>query len=134
MASCLRSNGMVREVVQSLRFHFAGPDSDTQIPILYRCPELRHLSVYISKATTYYASKRETAMQAIWRGNTTRLSDAKGLDELMQVRGLENIEVLNAPVRAAAKRTDDDVWALRNLLESFVLKKKPDGYAETGGS
>jgi hypothetical protein len=73
-------------------------------------------------------------MQTFWKSNTTRLSDARGIDELMRVRGLESVDVNNAPLRSSVKRTDEEVWGLERLLVSVVLLEKPDGYGQTGGS
>jgi hypothetical protein len=128
MASLLLSNSIAAASIRSLRFLWGGPASDVHIPVLYHCPDLKDLTIFVSKATTYYATKREMEMQTFWKSNTTRLSDARGMDELMKVRGLESVGVKNAPLRAAFKRTDEEVWALERLLESVVVLEKHDGY------
>jgi hypothetical protein len=134
MASLILNNSLAAANIRSLRFYWAGPASDVHIPSLYQCPELKSLTIFVSKATTYYPTKRETEMQTFWKSNTTRLSDARGIDELMRVRGLESVDVNNAPLRSSVKRTDEEVWGLERLLVSVVLLEKPDGYGQTGGS
>ena len=68
-------------------------------------------------------------MQAFFRGHGTRLCDALGIEELMSLRGLDDgIVVRHAPVRAAGRRTDEDVWELEMVLKPMVVLPKGDGY------
>lgn len=62
------------------------------------------------------------------------MSDARGIDELLEVRGLNSAEVMNTPVKTAMKRREEEVRGLERLLERVVFGKKPDGYGVVAGS
>jgi hypothetical protein len=77
--------------------------------------------------TTYHVTEREEKMRKFFGTlrKQDRLCDAPGMDELLQLRGISNIEVKNAPV---SKRTEEEVWSLAKLLMEEVSKAKGPGY------
>jgi hypothetical protein len=83
--------------------------------------------------TTYHLSSREQLMARYFKTNMPRLSDANGLDELIKIRGLENILVKSTPDRQAQKKPVQDSWELEEMLRTVVLQPKPEGYGEEGG-
>lgn len=60
--------------------------------------------------TTYLATPREEKMRDFVRVQKAnpRLSDAKGIEELLKIRGLDVVYVQHAPGKVAAKRTEED--------------------------
>ena len=130
MGAMISSNPLVPANICSLQFIWTGPNSDFDLSLLRRCAKLENLIIYVSKATTQYATRREDNMRNFWKSNRTRLCDARGIDELMSVRGLLFVCVLNGPAKSSAKRTHEDVFALERLLQTYVLQEKPEGYGE----
>ena len=61
-----------------------------------------------------------------------RLTDAIGMDELLQIRGLEDVLVKPAPERHSYKQPIQDEWELDRMLKTMVLLPKPDDYDEVG--
>jgi hypothetical protein len=77
--------------------------------------------------TTYHVTEREEKMRKFFGmlRKQDSLCDAPGMGELLQLRGISNIEVKNAPV---SKRTEEEVWSLAKLLMEEVSKAKGPGY------
>ncbi len=99
-----------------------------------KCPNLDELFVKISTSTTHNVTKREEMMQNYFRANQkpVRLSDACGIEELMQIRGIAKfgVHVSNAPMRSSGKRTEDEVFSMQRLLSDELCKPKPKHYGE----
>lgn len=121
----------MRENIRDLRFHWRGEESDVAINQLRRCGELKNLSVRISKMTLYYMNRRAEKMDRYFHEHRTmkvRLSEARGLDELLMIRGLETVSVKMAPVKVAQKMSEDEGWNLDRLLCDECMGTKPEGY------
>ncbi|KAH6681839.1 hypothetical protein B0J14DRAFT_224322 [Halenospora varia] len=127
----IRNNAFVRENIRDLRFHWRGEESDAAINQLRRCGELKNLTVRISKMTLYHMSKRAEKMDRYFHEHRTtkvRLSEARGLDELLMLRGLETVSVKMAPAKVAQKMSEDEGWNLDRLLHDECMGTKPEGY------
>jgi len=98
--------------------------------MLMQCANLTSLFLRVSKMTTYHVTEREEKMRKFFGmlRKQNRLCDALGMDELLQLRGISNIEVKNAPVRYTSKRTEEEVWSLAKLLMEEISKAKGPGY------
>jgi len=57
--------------------------------------------------------------------SSRRLVDAAGMDELLELRGLEFVQVKHPPIRCAAKRNDEELWHLGRLLQVKCKETKP---------
>jgi hypothetical protein len=55
-----------------------------------------------------------------------------GMDELLQIRSLEDVLVEPAPERHSYMRPIQDECELERMLKPMVLLRKPDGYGEVG--
>lgn len=81
--------------------------------------------------TLYHMSKRAEKMDRYFHEHRTtkvRLSEARGLDELLMLRGLETVGVKMAPAKVAQKMSEDEGWNLDRLLHDECMGTKPEGY------
>ena len=72
-------------------------------------------------------------MKEYFHYSVTKISDANGIDELLQLRGLDNVIVKQAPGKgraAASKITEELVWAMQRILRMHVHGPKPDNYGQ----
>jgi hypothetical protein len=72
-------------------------------------------------------------MKKYFNNGVTKISDANGIDELLEIRGLERIIVKQAPGKgrsAASKVTEETIWALERILNEHLLLPKPEGYGQ----
>ncbi|RYP79144.1 hypothetical protein DL771_000122 [Monosporascus sp. 5C6A] len=123
----LAENSVLRESVQQIRFDWCGPKADEGISQLQRCPKLNALSVVISKNTTRHVTKREEEFQIYFGAKRTNcLSEALGIDELLELRGLTHVNVDHVAKRKMDRRTDDEKASLRAMLDA-KLKQPREG-------
>ncbi|KAH7041076.1 uncharacterized protein B0I36DRAFT_19034 [Microdochium trichocladiopsis] len=115
------------ENVRSIKFHWCGPQADTAILKLKQCTSLESLCVVISRSTTRHLTKREQSFRPYF-GHRTKalLTDALGVDELLQLRGLKKVEVCNVDRKRADQRNSDDRACLAALLLSRLKLPRKD--------
>ncbi|RYP57912.1 hypothetical protein DL770_010547 [Monosporascus sp. CRB-9-2] len=127
----LAENSVFRETVQHIKFDWCGPKADEGISQLQRCPKLKALNVIISKNTTRHVAKREEEFQKYFGvKRTTCLSEALGIEELLELRGLTDVSVEHVPKRKMDRRTDDEKASLSALLKA-KLKQPWEGEEAT---
>lgn len=113
---CLSNN------LKSLKIHWIGPQADTAFKLLKQVSTLKRLIVVVSKATTNHLSKREQALQEFFKqrkSSQTRLTDALGFDELLELHRLEEVKVQHINRTQALLRTSEE----RHSLESCLVDR-----------
>lgn len=108
--------------MRSLKIHWTGPQADTAFKMLKQVTTLKRLIIVVSKSTTNYLSEREAERQAFFTQRKTvptRLTDALGFNELLELRNLEAVEVEHINRTQALMRTNED----RHNLQGFLMFK-----------
>ncbi|KXJ97489.1 hypothetical protein Micbo1qcDRAFT_200172 [Microdochium bolleyi] len=118
----------LKENVRSIKFHWCGPKADTAIEKLKECSSLESLCVVVSKSTTRHLTRREQGFHAFFGSKrTVPITDALGIDELIQLRGLKKVEVRTVDSRRADMRTADERASLSALLQANLKLPRKDG-------
>jgi len=78
--------------------------------------------------TTHEVTDREKLMRTAFKGlfANVRLCDARGIDELLEIRGLDMVLVKHAGARVSKQRSNEDVWNLQDLLDSKLKLARTD--------
>ncbi|KAJ6446326.1 proteasome component PRE2 [Purpureocillium lavendulum] len=124
LLSHLERNNMFVANVRHLVVHWCGDDSAKAFQMLAKCPRLETLNVSISKSTYTFVSARVQRMRVFFPASfrNIRPSDLLGLDELLDVRGLKDIQVSHASNRANAPMSIEmDRSGLSRLLSASLL-------------
>lgn len=109
--------------MKSLKIHWVGPQADTAFKLLKQVSTLKSLILLVSKSTTNNLSKREMALQEFFKQRkTTRLTDALGFDELLELSDLDEVKVEHVNKTQALLRTNEDRHNLESCLEAKIKK------------
>ncbi|KAI1335119.1 hypothetical protein F5Y15DRAFT_428444 [Xylariaceae sp. FL0016] len=134
LARHLRVNRVLASHLHTASFHWAGREADAGISALARVRSLRSLTVTISKVTTRHVSARERDIRRFFDrrgaggvGAGSCLPEALGFDELLALRGLDEVHVQHADKRKADRRTEQELIDLQNLLREKVMQKREGG-------
>lgn len=122
----MQANQVLRTAVRKVKVHWTGPKSDEAFRILARCRKLKELAVVVSRSTTANLTPRETEMRKFFTGlRQPRLPDALGMDELLQIRGIEHITVSHPLTKQADRRGEDERANLTGLLRAKLTQRRP---------
>ena len=119
----LDRNAMFRDNVRHVIVHWCGDDSAKAFTLLAKCPRLETLNVSISKSTYSFVSPRAQRMRGYFPASyrTIRSSDLLGLDELLELRGLREVQVSHASNRSnTSMSVEMDRAGLASLLASTL--------------
>ncbi|KAI1378351.1 hypothetical protein F4677DRAFT_443565 [Hypoxylon crocopeplum] len=125
MKKHIEGNTLMKNV-GSIKFHWAGDQSDVAIALL-KDMNIRHLNVVLSARTTRTISKREGEIRRYFTPRA-RLANiipqAMGFDELISLRGLKsvNVEIITRGIVPARPRPD--VNPLLTMLADKVFQSK----------
>jgi len=115
--------------IREIKVHWLGPEADTTFRMLAKMKQLKHLTLEVSKATTANLSKRQVEMNRYFeqQSRQPRLSDALGMDELLEIRGLESVDVHHILAKQGKRRTDEEKANLKHLLRDRLLQPRSVG-------
>jgi len=119
----LQRNKMFFAHVRHIIVHWCGDDCAKAFKMLAKCPRLETLNLSISKSTYSFVSPRAQLMRGFFSAShrTVRASDLLGLDELLEVRGLKDVQVSHTPNRANAPMSNEmDRSGLSRLLSGSL--------------
>jgi len=118
----LVNNELLRNSLRAVKVHWCGPDADAGFKALSRCTSLRKLIIVVSRATTFRLTERQTEMARFFASQRpVRLYDALGVDELLEVRGLQEVKVQHILTRQGSRRTDEEKASLQALLTAKLV-------------
>lgn len=126
MEHYLSTNDALRRNVGSIKFHWCGPQAVTAFKLLKRCPNLKSLTVMPSMATTRWVTKRQEFYGKFFTQSSlrTRLTDALGIDELVELRGYKSVSAVHCGTRVSFRRTNEELANLHALLNSALKQDK----------
>ncbi|KAK0621433.1 hypothetical protein B0T17DRAFT_591324 [Bombardia bombarda] len=125
----LKSNPILRKSLRSVKVHWTGPASDQAFALLAKCLGLKDLEVVISRSTTAYLTPREDEMRLFFTAlKPPRLAEARGIDELLTIRGMNNVSVTHLQARQGARRSDEERASLQVMLRTKLKLPRPAGF------
>ncbi|KAK7733945.1 hypothetical protein SLS53_008097 [Cytospora paraplurivora] len=104
----LLNNASLRSNIRLVTVHWTGPVADSAFRRLRGVPKLKFMTILISKFFNFKAP--------------TRLCDANGIDELLELRGLEGVLVEHVSKSQAFRRTNEERQGLQLLLDNHVTR------------
>ncbi|EHK15441.1 uncharacterized protein TRIVIDRAFT_228475 [Trichoderma virens Gv29-8] len=127
----LTNNGMFFDNVRKIVVQWSGPEAAMAFKQLKKVPKLKSLGIVISRLTYIHLNERSATMKNYFplAYKNTRLSDILGLDELLEIRGLNLVEVMLAhSSRGGTQSHEMDRANLLELLSGRLTRPKGDDY------
>lgn len=125
-------NISLKDNLKNLKLHWTGPQSDAAFKALRKIETLKCLILVVSKSTSDNLSRREHEVRKFFRptahkSGSTRLPEALGFDELLNLDKLDLLEVKVVHISKAQSflRTNDDRHNLERCLQDRFLKPAP---------
>lgn len=127
----IQNNEALKRNVASIKIHWCGLRADKAFQLLQTCPNLRHMVVVPSAATTRHLVPRQQLFNRFFAHTSRpRLTDALGMDELLCLRGLLSVGVQHVPGRQGQKRTNEELANLNEILQKHAKQDKEVGYGQ----
>jgi hypothetical protein len=122
----LDNNPLLVQNVRDIKVHWCGPTSATTFKKLAECDRLEALTISISKSTLAHLSPRTDLMKTFFplTYRHVRLTDILGLDELLTIRGLQDVAVVHAQSKSTNLTVETDRASLAELLAHQLKKNK----------
>ncbi|KAK7397597.1 hypothetical protein QQX98_013031 [Neonectria punicea] len=130
MRSHLEHNDQLRHNVRDIKVHWCGPESAAAFKKLSECTRLEGLALSISKSTLAHLNERSDLMKTFFplTYRSIRITDVLGLDELMGLRGLQEVSVHHAQTKTVNLTVEMDRANLSELLSTQLKKPKEEGH------
>ncbi|KJK77697.1 hypothetical protein H634G_07436 [Metarhizium anisopliae BRIP 53293] len=108
--------------------HWCGPESANTFKLLPQLLKLESLTLNISKSTLVHLNERASLMRTHFplAYRNIRMSDILGLDELLLVRGLQDVHVFNVQPKSNSHGVEMDRVCLWDLLTSQLTQPRED--------
>ncbi|KAI0847780.1 hypothetical protein F5Y00DRAFT_270918 [Daldinia vernicosa] len=120
----IKTNHILCEYLSRIKFIWAGFISDQAIIELRRVP-LTHLTVIIGTFTTKFVTHQETLFRRFFKRKTTHITQALGIFELIELRGIEFVRVENYG-DPLCRPSEGDRKALERMLIEHVGRERVD--------
>ena len=122
----LNNNKMLFANLRGIKVHWNGPVAGKSFLKMATMPQLKRLILVVSKATTANLSERQEGMNRYFRQQSRqpRLSDALGMDELLEIRGLDQVDVMHIMAKQGFRRTDEEKANLQHLLRDKLTQER----------
>ncbi|KAM5351584.1 hypothetical protein ACJ41O_004307 [Fusarium nematophilum] len=122
----LTNNPVLLHNVRDIKVHWCGPKSAITFKKLSECGKLEALTLSISKSTLAHLSERSNLMKSFFplTYRHVRITDVLGLDELLTVRGLKQVDVVHAQSRSVNLTVETDRANLSELLSNQLKQAR----------
>lgn len=127
MDHVLTNNALLKSTITHAMFHWCGARADKGISQLHEIQQLNKITIVISKTTSRFLSSREKEIRRFFtpkRGTSTALCQCLGWDELLNLRGLSQVEVEHVNRRTSDRWTDEERNSLQTMLNFYVLRPR----------
>ncbi|KAF3074917.1 hypothetical protein CFAM422_002669 [Trichoderma lentiforme] len=127
LRSHLTNNNILFDNVRKIVVQWSGPEAAKTFQLLKTLPKLKSLGIVISRLTYIHLNERSALMKSYFplAYKNTRLGDVLGLDELLEIRGLNQVEVMIAhSSRGGTQSNEMDRANLLDLLSSRLTQPK----------
>lgn len=114
----LNDNPHLRHHVRHIVVHWCGPQSAEAFKAIPKCPKLESLSINLSKSTLMHLNERAEIMRTYFpiAYRNIRLSDVLGMDELLEIRGLQDVHVFHIQPKSNSHSVEMDRACLWEML------------------
>ncbi|KAK2592880.1 hypothetical protein QQS21_009412 [Conoideocrella luteorostrata] len=114
----LKNNSHFRDHVRHIVVHWCGPESAEAFKAIPRCLNLESLSINLSKSTLVHLNERANMMRSFFpiAYRNIRMSDVLGMDELLEIRGLQNVHVFHIQPKSNSHSVEMDRACLWEML------------------
>ncbi|KAG5979546.1 hypothetical protein E4U55_005028 [Claviceps digitariae] len=118
----LNNNAHLREHVRHIVVHWCGPQAAEAFKAIRTCSRLEVLSINVSKWTLTHLNKRADMMRLYFPNayRHVRMSDVLGMDELLDIRGLQDVHVFHVQPKSSSHNVEMDREGLWQLLARTV--------------
>lgn len=130
MEAHLKTNVLLGEHAQSVKFHWCGPRSDAGIMMLHNLRNLNELTVVVSKLTTVHPTRRDAIYARYFGGrpsSSARMTDALGMDELLTLRRLRIVSTEHISRRPGDRISESVRYQLHVLLREKLERPPVNG-------
>ncbi|KAG6008596.1 hypothetical protein E4U21_004236 [Claviceps maximensis] len=116
----LNNNSHLREHVRHIVVHWCGPQAAEAFKMIPKCLRLEALSINLSKLTLMHLNERAEMMRTYFpiTYRNVRMSDVLGIDELLEIRGLQDVHVFHIPPKNNSHGVEMDRASLWEMLTS----------------
>ena len=130
----LKNNAQFRENIRHIVVHWCGLDSAETFTNLASCPRLETLWLNISKSTLLNLNERANLMRSYFplSFRNVRICDVLGLDELLEVRGLQEVRVVHIQPKSNSHSVEMDRACLLELLSNKLTLPRMVRYKSHG--
>ncbi|KAG5929875.1 hypothetical protein E4U53_002348 [Claviceps sorghi] len=114
----LNNNPHLREHVRHIVVHWCGPQAAEAFKAIRKCPRLETLSINLSKSTLMHLNERAEMMRTYFpiAYRNVRMSDVLGIDELLDIRGLRDVQVSHIQPKSNSHGVEMDRACLWEML------------------
>ncbi|KAG6025060.1 hypothetical protein E4U19_003398 [Claviceps sp. Clav32 group G5] len=114
----LTNNAHLREHVRHIVVHWCGPKAAEAFSAIPKCLRLEALSINLSKSTLMHLSERAEMMRTYFpiAYRNVRMSDILGIDELLDIRGLREVNVFHIQPKSTSHSVEMDRACLWEML------------------
>ncbi|KAG6172584.1 hypothetical protein E4U51_007208 [Claviceps purpurea] len=114
----LTNNAHLREHVRHIVVHWCGPKAAEAFSAIPNCLRLEALSINLSKSTLMHLNERAEMMRTYFpiAYRSVRMSDILGIDELLDIRGLREVNVFHIQPKSTSHSVEMDRACLWEML------------------
>ncbi|KAG6167183.1 hypothetical protein E4U11_007405 [Claviceps purpurea] len=114
----LTNNAHLREHVRHIVVHWCGPKAAEAFSAIPKCLRLEALSINLSKSTLMHLNERAEMMRTYFpiAYRSVRMSDILGIDELLDIRGLREVNVFHIQPKSTSHSVEMDRACLWEML------------------
>ncbi|KAG5969766.1 hypothetical protein E4U58_001092 [Claviceps cyperi] len=114
----LTNNAHLREHVRHIVVHWCGPKAAEAFSAIPKCLRLEALSINLSKSTLMHLNERAEMMRTYFpiAYRNVRMSDILGIDELLDIRGLREVNVFHIQPKSTSHSVEMDRACLWEML------------------
>ncbi|GAB0139441.1 hypothetical protein EsHS_00000094 [Epichloe bromicola] len=114
----LNDNPHLKHHVRHIVVHWCGPKSAEAFKAIPKCPKLESLSINLSKSTLMHLNERAEIMRTYFpiAYRNIRMSDVLGMDELLEIRGLQDVHVFHIQPKSNSHSVEMDRACLWEML------------------
>jgi hypothetical protein len=124
MNICLSQNRFIKNYARSIHVQWAGPKSDKAFRQLADCENVESIKLTLTKGTLLHVNEREARMRRSFPSIPTRLTDALGLNELLELRGFQQVTLVCSHGRGMSIYEPDRACLQKMLSDSMKLPRE----------
>lgn len=129
MLAVLQVNTLLKKRIRRARIVWQGPSSPEAFRLLAECKGLKRIAIRLIAGVKTHLNGRAEHMQKYFQAPKEHvpLTDARGLDELLQVRGIHGVIVVHGDERKGVEELPErERKGLEKMLRSTIQRPKEE--------